>query len=340
MALSENDPAAVGPLPSGAAQPASPPDSVPSVAHRPSSSATGADFASFYGPLLSGAAQPAEEAHIADILLTPHLPAAPVAALPDFSGEMLRHIPCAILNYLGCFSLDWYAFVAACKMASQKSAGTRRLRASWYFCKMAQSAEDKAGLTVECGHSEAEQAELAKLASELAAEKARVVQLEEKVAKLNADVERVSQGAEAARIALATAESQAALECQAELALASGMRFIDSLRALLGRPAPAPSQGPEPEPRQLCQPCQRPDGGAKLPDGLPTGPLHSGAPGALGRATKEKFPGVSLVECSAAAGGGRIRRNWQATEQPLQTSCVLRNWTARNRRWFSVSSAD
>ena len=121
MALSENDPAAVGPLPSGAAQPASPPDSVPSVAHRPSSSATGADFASFYGPLLSGAAQPAEEAHIADILLTPHLPAAPVAALPDFSGEMLRHIPCAILNYLGCFSLDWYAFVAACKMAHRWS---------------------------------------------------------------------------------------------------------------------------------------------------------------------------------------------------------------------------
>ena len=167
----------------------------------------------------------------------------------------------------------------------------------------AQSAEGKAGLTGECGHVEAEQAELAKLASELAAEKAKVVQLEGKVAELNADVERVSQGAEAARIALATAESQAALECQAELALASGMRFIDSLRALLGRPAPAPSQGPEPEPRQLCQPCQRPDGGAKLPDGLPTGPLHSGAPGALGRATKETFPGVSLVECSAAAGG-------------------------------------
>ena len=168
----------------------------------------------------------------------------------------------------------------------------------------AQSAEGKAGLTGECGHVEAEQAELAKLASELAAEKAKVVQLEGKVAELlNADVERVSQGAEAARIALATAESQAALECQAELALASGMRFIDSLRALLGRPAPAPSQGLELEPRQLCQPCQGPDGGAKLAGGLPTGPLHSGAPGALGRATKEKFPGVSLVECSAAAGG-------------------------------------
>ena len=88
---------------------------------------------------------------------------------------------------------------------------------------------------------EAEQAELAKLASELAAEKAKVVQLEGKVAKLNADVERVSQGAEAARIALTTAESQAALECQAELALASGTQFLDSLRALLGRPVPAPS---------------------------------------------------------------------------------------------------
>ena len=51
-------------------------------------------------------------------------PAAPVAALPDFSGEMLRHIPVAILTYLGCFSLDWYAFVAACKMAHR-----------WYFCR-------------------------------------------------------------------------------------------------------------------------------------------------------------------------------------------------------------
>ena len=163
----------------------------------------------------------------------------------------------------------------------------------------AQSAEGKADLTGECGHVEAEQAELAKLASELAAEKARVVQLEEKVAKLNADVERVSQGAEAARIALATAESQAALECQAKLALASGMQFIDSLRALLGQPAPAPSLL---EPRQLRQACQGPDGGANLADGLATGPLHSGAPGALGRATKEEFPGVSLVECSAAAG--------------------------------------
>ena len=105
----------------------------------------------------------------------------------------------------------------------------------------AQSAEGKAGLTGECGHVEAEQAELAKLASELAAEKAKVGQLEGKVAKLNADVERVSQGAEAARIALTTAESQAALECQAELALASGTQFLDSLRALLGRPVPAPS---------------------------------------------------------------------------------------------------
>ena len=44
-------------------------------------------------------------------------PAAPVAALPDSSEDTLRHIPCAILNYLGSSSLDWYAFVAACKMA-------------------------------------------------------------------------------------------------------------------------------------------------------------------------------------------------------------------------------
>ena len=41
------------------------------------------------------------------------------AALPDFSGESLRHIPVAIYNYLGCFSPDFdlYAFMAASKMA-------------------------------------------------------------------------------------------------------------------------------------------------------------------------------------------------------------------------------
>ena len=39
------------------------------------------------------------------------------------------------------------------------------------------AAEGKAGLTGECGHVEAEQAELAKLARELAAEKAKVVEL-------------------------------------------------------------------------------------------------------------------------------------------------------------------
>ena len=167
----------------------------------------------------------------------------------------------------------------------------------------AQLAEGKAGLTGECGHVEVEQAELAKLAGELAAEKAKGVQLEGKVAELNADLERVSPGAEAARIALATAESQAALECQADLALASGMLFMDSLRALLGRAVLAPSRGPEPEPRQLCQSVQRPDGGAKLADGLPMGPDHSGATGALACATKDMSPGVSLVWCSAAAGG-------------------------------------
>ena len=39
------------------------------------------------------------------------------AAVPDFSGESLRHIPVAIYNYLGCFSPDLYAFMAASKMA-------------------------------------------------------------------------------------------------------------------------------------------------------------------------------------------------------------------------------
>ena len=160
----------------------------------------------------------------------------------------------------------------------------------------AQSVEGKVGITGEWVEVDLQHAKFDQPVSEFAAAKAKVVKPEAEVANLN-------EGAESARIAQATAESQAALECQAELALASGMRFIDSLRALLGRPAPAPSQGPELEPRQLCQPCQGPDGGAKLADGLPTGPLHSGAPGALGRATKEKFPGVSLVECSAAAGG-------------------------------------
>ena len=34
------------------------------------------------------------------------------AALPDFSGDSLRQIPVAILNYLGCSSPDWYALLS------------------------------------------------------------------------------------------------------------------------------------------------------------------------------------------------------------------------------------
>ena len=126
---------------------------------------------------------------------------------------------------------------------------------SFTLPQQAQSAEGKAGLTGDCGRVEAEQVELAKSASELAAAaQAKVFQLGGRVAELNADVERVSQGAEA------TPESQATLESQAELALASGERFVDSLRALLGRPAPAPSQGPQLAPCQLCQPCHAAEG--------------------------------------------------------------------------------
>ena len=44
--------------------------------------------------------------------------------LPDFSGESLRHIPVAILNYIGCLTMASCALMAASKMVH-----------SWYHCR-------------------------------------------------------------------------------------------------------------------------------------------------------------------------------------------------------------
>ena len=57
------------------------------------------------------------------IVLCGYVPAIAVV-LPDFSGESLRHIPVAILNYVGSFTMASCALMAVSKMVH-----------SWYYCR-------------------------------------------------------------------------------------------------------------------------------------------------------------------------------------------------------------